>query len=70
MAKAPMPGDLYGSRHQDVEKQFWPYRWVGQLWVPGRHGQISDVGADLAGASIGVMVALAAMRLRSFVLPG
>ena len=43
---------------------------LGQLWVPGRHGQISDVGADLAGASIGVMVALAAMRLRSFVLPG
>jgi VanZ family protein len=43
---------------------------LGQLWVPGRHGQLSDVGADLAGASIGVMVALAAMRLRRFALPG
>ena len=42
---------------------------LGQLWVPGRHGQLSDIGADLAGASIGVMVALATMRLRSFALP-
>jgi VanZ family protein len=37
-----------------------------QLRVPGRNGQLSDIGADLAGASIGVMVALAAMRLRRF----
>jgi VanZ family protein len=42
---------------------------LGQLWVPGRNGQLSDIGADLAGASIGVMVALAAVRLRSFALP-
>jgi VanZ family protein len=42
---------------------------VGQLWVPGRHGQLPDVGMDLTGASIGVTVALAAMRLRSFALP-
>jgi VanZ family protein len=42
---------------------------LGQLWVPGRNGQLSDIGADLAGASIGVMVASAAMRLRSFALP-
>jgi VanZ family protein len=42
---------------------------LGQLWVPGRHGQLSDIGADLAGASIGVMLALAAMRPRSFALP-
>jgi VanZ family protein len=40
---------------------------LGQLWVPGRHAQLSDIGADLAGASIGVMVAL--VRLRSFALP-
>ena len=39
---------------------------LGQLWVPGRHGQLSDIGADLAGASIGVTVALATMRLRRF----
>jgi hypothetical protein len=38
---------------------------LGQLWVPGRHGQLSDVGADLAGASIGVMVALACGPLAS-----
>jgi hypothetical protein len=37
---------------------------LGQPWVPGRNGQLS-----LAGASIGVMVASAAMRLRSFALP-
>jgi VanZ family protein len=37
---------------------------LGQLWVPERHGQLPDVGMDLIGASIGVMVALAAMRLR------
>jgi VanZ family protein len=42
---------------------------LGQLWVPGRHAQLSDVGADLTGASIGMMVALVAMRLRSFALP-
>jgi VanZ family protein len=42
---------------------------LGQLWVPGRNGQLSDIRADLAGASIGVMVALAAIRLRSFALP-
>jgi VanZ family protein len=42
---------------------------LGQLWVPGRNGKLSDIGADLAGASIGVMVALVAMRLRSFALP-
>jgi VanZ family protein len=40
----------------------------GQLGVPGRHAQFADIGADVAGASIGVMVALAAMRLRSFAL--
>jgi hypothetical protein len=40
---------------------------LGQLWVPGRNGQLSDIGADLAGASIGVMVALVTMRLRRFV---
>jgi VanZ family protein len=39
---------------------------LGQLWVPGRNGQFSDIGADLAGASIGVMVALVTMRLRRF----
>jgi VanZ family protein len=39
---------------------------LGQLWVPGRHGQLSDIGADLAGASIGVLVALVTMRLRRF----
>ena len=42
---------------------------LGQLWVPGRHGQLPDVGMDLIGASIGVMVALATVRLRSFALP-
>jgi VanZ family protein len=42
---------------------------LGQLWVPGRNGQLSDIGADLAGASIGAMVASAVMRLRSFALP-
>jgi VanZ family protein len=42
---------------------------LGQLWVPGRHGQPSDVGADFTGASIGVMVALATMHLRSVALP-
>jgi VanZ family protein len=41
---------------------------IGQVWVPGRHGQLSDVGADLAGATIGVVAALATMRLRSFAL--
>jgi hypothetical protein len=39
---------------------------LGQLWVPGRNVQLSDIGADLAGASIGVMVALVTMRLRRF----
>jgi VanZ family protein len=42
---------------------------LGQLWVPGRNGQFSDIGADLAGASIGMMVASVAMRLRRFALP-
>ena len=42
---------------------------LGQLWVPGRNGQLPDIGADLAGASIGVMAALATMHLRSFALP-
>jgi VanZ family protein len=42
----------YGASHE-----------LGQLWVPGRHGQLSDIGADLTGASIGTMVALATMRL-------
>ena len=32
---------------------------LGQLWVPGRHGQLSDVMADFAGASIGVSIASA-----------
>jgi VanZ family protein len=41
---------------------------LGQLWVPERHGQLSDVGADLVGASIGVMVP-SRLRLRSFALP-
>ena len=39
---------------------------LGQLWVPGRNGKLSDIGADLAGASIGMMVALVAMHLRRF----
>jgi VanZ family protein len=42
---------------------------LGQLWVPGRNGQVSDIGADLTGASIGIVVALATMRLRSVALP-
>jgi VanZ family protein len=42
---------------------------VGQLGVPERHPQLSDVGADFAGASIGMMVALVTMRLRRFALP-
>jgi hypothetical protein len=25
---------------------------LGQLWVPGRHGQLSDIGADLANSVI------------------
>jgi VanZ family protein len=37
---------------------------LGQLWVPGRHGQLSDVMADFAGASIGVLVASAFLHLR------
>jgi VanZ family protein len=36
---------------------------IGQLWVPGRHGQISDIMADFAGASIGVVVASALVQL-------
>jgi VanZ family protein len=39
---------------------------LGQLWVPGRNGQLSDIGADLTGASIGMMLALGAIRLRRF----
>jgi VanZ family protein len=35
---------------------------LGQLWVPGRHGQLPDVLADFAGASIGVLVASALVR--------
>jgi VanZ family protein len=37
----------------------------GQLWVPGRNGNLLDIGADLTGALIGMMVALATTRLRS-----
>jgi VanZ family protein len=37
---------------------------LGQLWVPGRHGQPLDVMADFAGASIGVLVASALVHLR------
>jgi VanZ family protein len=41
----------------------------GQLWVPGRNAKLPDIGADLVGASIGVMMVLAALRLRGFRLP-
>jgi len=37
---------------------------LAQLWVPGRHGQLSDVMADFAGASIGVLLASALVLLR------
>jgi VanZ family protein len=34
-----------------------------QLWIPGRHGQTIDISADFAGASIGVLIASALVRL-------
>jgi len=30
---------------------------LGQLWVPGRHGEAIDVLADFIGASIGALIA-------------
>jgi VanZ family protein len=38
---------------------------LGQLWIPGRNGNLTDIGADLTGALIGVMAASAALRLRN-----
>jgi VanZ family protein len=35
---------------------------LAQLWVPGRNGQLSDVVADFAGASIGAAVAVLLAR--------
>jgi VanZ family protein len=35
---------------------------LGQLWVPGRNGQLADIVADFAGASIGALVAMALAR--------
>jgi VanZ like family len=40
-----------------------------QLSVPGRHGRLSDVMADLAGALIGAMLASAVTRLRNSAAP-
>jgi VanZ family protein len=34
-----------------------------QLWVPDRNGQAFDAMADFVGASIGVLMAVAAVRL-------
>jgi VanZ family protein len=40
-----------------------------QLWVPGRHGRLSDIVADFAGALIGAMLASAVTRLRNTAAP-
>jgi VanZ family protein len=37
---------------------------VGQLWVPGRHGQPIDVVADFIGACVGVSIASLVRALR------
>jgi VanZ family protein len=40
-----------------------------QLWVPGRNGQIIDIFADFAGASIGVIAASGLVRLNRQLIP-
>jgi VanZ family protein len=36
---------------------------LGQLWVPGRNGQIIGIMADFFGASIGVLLAETVVQL-------
>jgi VanZ family protein len=34
-----------------------------QLWIPGRNGQVLDAAVDFVGATIGVLIALAVVRV-------
>lgn len=40
-----------------------------QLWIPGRNGQIIDIFADFAGASVGVIAASVLVRLNRQLIP-
>jgi VanZ family protein len=39
-----------------------------QTWLPGRHGQLSDVGFDAIGAALGASTLLARERVKAWLL--